>query len=195
MGIVSITRGTSHLRSVEVDAQVTERIGKAEISDAAAVTIAAGWQGLGDQSGRTFAALVGHSEVTVDDLHRAIGEVYGVGTAEDDRALDMLGTWALASSRPSLDELGITVEVCESCALLISNGECGSEEESEAHAQSMMTRIGERRNVTLGCSDRECDDYDTEVSWSTYPCETCVDSSAGKRFHAFLWEAPFPVTM
>lgn len=73
-----------------------------EISDEAAVTIAAWWQSPRD--GAAFAALAGGMPVAYDRLAFDVHTAYGEATTVWDRlALDMFSTWALAKLRAELD--------------------------------------------------------------------------------------------
>jgi hypothetical protein len=93
--MVSVPRDTRHMYSAEVEDMVLARQGICEISDECAVTIASWWQGPAGH-GATFAALVSHFPVSVEDLHAAIADARkDAGTAFDRLALDMLATWAL----------------------------------------------------------------------------------------------------
>jgi hypothetical protein len=93
--MVSVPRGTRHLYAAEVEDMLREREGVREITDACAAAIASWWQGPAGH-GATFAALVSHFPVTVEDLHAAIADARkDAGTAIDRLALDMLATWAL----------------------------------------------------------------------------------------------------
>lgn len=93
-----------HLSSDEVYAMVQERLGKEEITDACAVTIASFWQSPRG-NGYAMAQLASTGTVDYDDLKDSIHltrreavEHYGA-SSPDVAALDMLGTWALAKVR------------------------------------------------------------------------------------------------
>ncbi len=102
-GDVTIPRNTEHLLghalALHVEASSNARI---EISDAAAITIAAGWQGP-TGSAMTFTSLTSHFPVSVSDLHDAIydaqREIDTWGITSDAKrerlALNMLATWAV----------------------------------------------------------------------------------------------------
>jgi hypothetical protein len=86
-----------HLTSEETYAQVAERVGKREITDAAAVTIASWWADPRD--GLPFAELSTAGYLNVERLTRAISLIYTTAEPKDRQALDMLGTWALNRHR------------------------------------------------------------------------------------------------
>lgn len=90
-----------HLMEDEVRAEVSSCYGSPrEISDAAAVTIASWWQSPGG-TGSVLAALSTGASWDLEDLlddiasTRAWARAQNCHTPEDDRALDMLATWAL----------------------------------------------------------------------------------------------------
>jgi len=89
-----------HMREHEVYDMVQERLGKEEITDACAVSIAAWWQSPRG-NGYALAQLASTGTVDYSDLSDAImltrrEAVESYGSASPDvAALDMLGTWAL----------------------------------------------------------------------------------------------------
>ena len=81
---------------------VADCYGESEITDAVAVTIAAGWMspaGLG----KTFSDLVHTGVVAVDDLIMAVGDAHdwAIRHGEPVEELDLLGTWGV--NHPSRD--------------------------------------------------------------------------------------------
>lgn len=120
-----VRRGTVHMHSEDVFAELREYNGVREISDAAAVSIAS-WYQSPTGPGRHFAALVGFFPVHVSDLHDAIADARtyispDLQLAErelDHLALDMLATWAL--NGPGLEHAGYphepgTLYDCPAC--------------------------------------------------------------------------------
>jgi hypothetical protein len=97
---VKIPRNTRHLSTDDMWRMIQDCEGAREITDACAVTIAAGYQAPSGQ-GMVFAALVSHFDVKVTDLLDAIAyerrSLWNYGpTADRDRLeLDMLMTWAI----------------------------------------------------------------------------------------------------
>lgn len=87
-----------HLPSVEVLDQVRERVGREELTDAAAVTIAS-WYQAPRGTGSVLATFASGLPVNREDLSRdvsdTIDECYDRLGNLDRRALDMLGTWVL----------------------------------------------------------------------------------------------------
>ncbi len=90
-----------HLNEDETRAEIARHYGTdTEVSDAAAVTIASWWQSPGG-TGSVLAALSTGASWDLEDLlddiasTRAWARAQNCHTPEDDRALDMLATWAI----------------------------------------------------------------------------------------------------
>lgn len=83
-----------HLDSRQVYREISAFYGRAEITDACAVTVASWWQSPG-RTGLPFAELASTGHVDVERLHEAIAHAYTEADDLDKRVLDMLGTWAL----------------------------------------------------------------------------------------------------
>ena len=97
----TLTVKTRHAMSSEIDDQVAERYGVAEIDDHVAVGLAAWYQSPGG-IGRVLAALASGATVThddlADDIHATRQEVIRHGEPDRDgmlRQLDLLSTWAV----------------------------------------------------------------------------------------------------
>lgn len=86
---------THHETSNTAYTMVQERLGKEEITDAVALTIASWWQSASGD-GLPFARLASTRKVNYHDLSEAIAKVYPYAEEEDKVALDMLSTWALS---------------------------------------------------------------------------------------------------
>lgn len=91
-----------HLSTTAAVAECHRAHGVREISDEAAVTIAALWQSPG-RTGAALAALASGAPVDTEalslDISQTISEHYQGASAEDRLTLDMLGTWAIAKGR------------------------------------------------------------------------------------------------
>ena len=97
----TLTVKTRHAMSSEIDDQVAERYGVAEIDDHVAVALAAWYQSPGS-IGHVLAALASGATVTHDDLaddiyatRREIIRHDEAGRDESLRHIDMLSTWAI----------------------------------------------------------------------------------------------------
>jgi hypothetical protein len=85
----------NHVTSDVAYAQIRERLGKSEVDDATAVTIASWWAGH-DAAGRVMAQLSTTATVKLGELMDAIrAEYWECRDPRDREALDMLATWAL----------------------------------------------------------------------------------------------------
>lgn len=84
-----------HLSSIDVYAMVEQRLGKEEITDAAAVTVASWWQAPAGW-GLPFAVLASTGRFNATELLQAISVTRPEARTEaDNHALDMLATWAM----------------------------------------------------------------------------------------------------
>jgi hypothetical protein len=94
--LISTTR--AHLPRADVAAMIAQRYGTGrQITDSAALAIAAGWQSPGGP-GATFAQLASTGQVDFHALNAAITAEYGEALRQGPQAareLDMLATWAL----------------------------------------------------------------------------------------------------
>jgi hypothetical protein len=90
--------GTRHYTSDQVMTEVAERYGREEIEDGCAAAIASWYQSTG-HIGMPFTLLAQGSAVDLTDLLDSIAHERTMCVPEDERALDMLATWALNHDR------------------------------------------------------------------------------------------------
>lgn len=90
-------RGVTHTSRTIAYEQVNDRYGVREVDDAVAVTIASWWASSGTL-GRAHAALSTGATCNLRELLDEIAvnrDLYVMDGSLDDKALDMLGTWAV----------------------------------------------------------------------------------------------------
>lgn len=160
---------TAHLTSSEVYAEVRERYGEREISDAAAATIASWWQA---PSNPALAALASGCPVTAaaicDDIARE--RRITAPTGIDGLALDMLCTWAINfDAEPE----SYPVSACVCCAMIASIGECGC----DSHEHEPLGLLAPGETLAVG---------DEWPSFSWRSCDTCGDRLGGDRYDGVL---------
>jgi hypothetical protein len=94
---LSVTETVTRVSSSVARQQVDERYGAREVDDSVAVTIASWWASTGTL-GRAHAALATGATCNLRELLDEIAvnrDLYVLDGSLDDKALDMLGTWAV----------------------------------------------------------------------------------------------------